>query len=518
MTNSYTPEQTEATIVKVWDDAENQDGKRPASIKVQLLANGTAKGDAIELNDSNKWTATVGELDKFAAGKEIVYTWSEDEKGMPEDYTLKSNTAEGTVTTLTNSHTPERTEATVKKIWDDANDADGFRPVKITVHLMNGATEVGTAELNAENGWAYTFKNLPSYESGKEIVYTVTEDKVAGYTASIDGLVITNKHTPMGPAKHDPPVMKVITGDKPEVQEKFTFTLTAISNTAGVDPMPMPEGSEGKVKTITIDAGVEYEFGVMSFIVPGTYVYEIAEVDTKLEGYKYDPSVYTLTYEISKSAGKTDAEMVLTTTKDGEVVDIATYSFENEYTAPVIEKTDVTVTKIWDDNNRIASRPQSITVQLYADGEKYGAPVTITAESAGEDGKWTYTYTGLDKYKDGKEIVYTVTEEIIPRYNATIEGLTITNHYVPSRRDRDPDPDPTPDPEPDPTDETDEPIEEPDTPLAPYEEEPDEPIEEEPTPFSPYTGDDRHTGVWGLVSLLSLAGIVAVARKRREEE
>ena len=89
------------------------------------------------------------------------------------------------------------------------------------------------------------------------------------------------------------------------------------------------------------------------------------------------------------------------------------------------------------------------------------------------------------------------------------------------------------DPKP-PVEEPDEPIDEPDTPLAPIEEEPDEPVEEpdspfapaeeepeeigeEPMPFSPYTGDDRHTAVWGLVSLLSLAGIVVVARKRREE-
>ena len=55
-----------------------------------------------------------------------------------------------------------------------------------------------------------------------------------------------------------------------------------------------------------------------------------------------------------------------------------------------------------------------------------------------------------------------------------------------------------------------------DTPLAPYEE--DTEISDEETPLSPYTGDDRHPAVWGFVSLLSLAGIVVVARKRREEE
>ena len=68
-----------------------------------------------------------------------------------------------------------------------------------------------------------------------------------------------------------------------------------------------------------------------------------------------------------------------------------------------------------------------------------------------------------------------------------------------------------------PAEETEEPIDDGDTPLAPAEEEPDEPIDEEATPFSPYTGDDRHTVVWSIISLLSLAGIAVVARKRKEE-
>ena len=101
----------------------------------------------------------------------------------------------------------------------------------------------------------------------------------------------------------------------------------------------------------------------------------------------------------------------------------------------------------------------------------------------------------------------------------------------PSRPPRDPDP--TPDP--DPTDEPEEPIDDGDTPLAPAEidedteiddgdtplapaeVEEDTEIDEEATPLSPFTGDERHTAVWGFVSLLSLAGIVVVARKRREE-
>ena len=38
--NSYKLETTEVSGTKTWNDAENQDGKRPESIIVRLLANG----------------------------------------------------------------------------------------------------------------------------------------------------------------------------------------------------------------------------------------------------------------------------------------------------------------------------------------------------------------------------------------------------------------------------------------------------------------------------------------------
>ena len=37
-------------VEKVWDDNNNQDGKRPESIQVQLYANGKAQGEPVVLN------------------------------------------------------------------------------------------------------------------------------------------------------------------------------------------------------------------------------------------------------------------------------------------------------------------------------------------------------------------------------------------------------------------------------------------------------------------------------------
>ncbi|MCC4046614.1 Cna B-type domain-containing protein, partial [Enterococcus gallinarum] len=46
------------------------------------------------------------------------------------------------------------------------------------------------------DGWKYEFTNLPKYENGQEIVYTITEDQVPDYNTEIHGFDITNSYTP----------------------------------------------------------------------------------------------------------------------------------------------------------------------------------------------------------------------------------------------------------------------------------------------------------------------------------
>ena len=76
---------------------------------------------------------------------EILYSWTEE--GLPEGYALTGSRTNGTVTTLTNKHTPETTEATVRKVWDDRGNQDGMRPEELKVTLSNGTT----VTLNAAN-------------------------------------------------------------------------------------------------------------------------------------------------------------------------------------------------------------------------------------------------------------------------------------------------------------------------------------------------------------------------------
>ena len=62
---------------KTWADNNNQDGIRPASITVNLLADGkTAASKTVTERDEWKWT--FAGVDKYSAGKEIQYTVSEN--------------------------------------------------------------------------------------------------------------------------------------------------------------------------------------------------------------------------------------------------------------------------------------------------------------------------------------------------------------------------------------------------------------------------------------------------------
>lgn len=293
---------------------------------------------------------------------------------------------------------------TVSKVWQDT-EYEGGRPDSITVGIYYGETQLDTVKLNNENNWTYTWYSqeavnndskqkleriytskdpedsksagvetsklnennkykldLPEGEAlwrvdelrtgnykVDENAYNRAVDRTISEDATVEQFRIAN--TVVKPARHDPPVLKTISGDTPEVDEMFEFSLTAIETTADVDEMPMPEGSEGNLKIMKAKAGVEKEFGWITFRHPGRYIYEIKELNTGAENYKYDDTVYVLTYDLTVEGE--DLVMKLTTTKDGEVVDIATYEFVNEYTAPD-EDTPAGKPKTGDDNNIVA--------------------------------------------------------------------------------------------------------------------------------------------------------------------
>ena len=190
---------TQITVTKQWNDNNNQDGKRPESVEVELYKNGTATGETKELT-GDTWTATFDNLPVYENGEKITYTVKE--VNVPEGYTVSGDGTEENGYTITNTYTPEVTSVNVNKVWNDNNNQDGIRPNEIEVELLKNGQETGnTVILNADNNWADTFDNLPVYENGEKITYTVKEITVSGYAVNItqngeNDFTITNTHTP----------------------------------------------------------------------------------------------------------------------------------------------------------------------------------------------------------------------------------------------------------------------------------------------------------------------------------
>ena len=192
-------EKTSVSGQKTWNDNDNQDGKRPSKITVNLLANGVkVASKEVKPDATGTWAYHFDNLDVVDdAGNVIAYTVSEEPV---EGY---ETTIEGT--NITNTRTQEVTEVAVKKIWDDKDNKEGLRPEKITVHLLADGQEVAVKEITATDNWQASFTDLPVYKEGKKITYAITEDPVAGYITNIDGFTVTNRHTPPTTPPTTPP-------------------------------------------------------------------------------------------------------------------------------------------------------------------------------------------------------------------------------------------------------------------------------------------------------------------------
>ena len=166
------PEEEEMTtdieVVKIWDDNDNKDGNRPKSITVHLYAGGEEVRSA-KLTAANGWKHTFGELPKFVNGHPITYTVKEDP--------VRWYVAEIHGYTIRNKYQPEMTSVSVRKVWDDENNKNMFRPTSVRMTLSNGMSVI----LNEENSWMASITGLPTMVNGLPAVYTWTEQEVIGY-------------------------------------------------------------------------------------------------------------------------------------------------------------------------------------------------------------------------------------------------------------------------------------------------------------------------------------------------
>ena len=380
ITNTNT-EKVSIPVEKKWDDGDNQDGKRPSSVTVHLLADGTDTGKTVTLNQANSWKDGFANLPKYKDdGTEITYTVKED---AVDGYTSTTADVAGTKT-ITNKYTPATTEVKVTKAWV------GPKGTSVTVHLLADGVDTGkTVTLNETNSWTDTFANLAKYKNGgTEIVYTVQEDAISNYDSqttgdAADGFTITNTNS----EKVTVPVEKKWVGP---AATSVTVHLFADGADTG--------------KTLTLDAAGNWK---------GSF--------TDLPKYKADGT--EIAYTVKEDA---------VPNYDSEITGDAASGFT--ITNTNTEKVSVPVEKKWDDgDNQDGKRLSSVTVHLLADGVDTGQSLMLDMAGA-----WKGTFTGLPKYTPlGAEITYTVSEDAVDGYTSTIAGdaatgLTVTNTHTPA--------------------------------------------------------------------------------------
>ena len=486
ITNSYSNETVNIKAVKNWDDGNNQDGKRPSEIKINLLADGEkVETKTVKADQSGKWEVSFTGKPKYKDGKEIKYTITEE---AVNEYTT-------TITdfNVVNKYVPKVVEFQVTKIWDDANNQDGKRPSTIQVQLyksIEGSVETPLPDKiltleekgqNNPNKWTGIFTNLPKYENGKEVSYSVKEINVPeGYVSNVVGKEITNSHTP----------------------EEIVIEGTKVWNDNNNQ-----DGKRSKIIRVQI--------------LNGEKVVDEIEVSEKTNWTFKSKSLPK--YENGKEIKYAVKEMeVKTYSTDISKDDNGKYTITNTHEP---EKISLQGQKIWDDMNNIDQiRPVSITVKLYANGEDTGKTATVT-----ENNGWRYEFSNLDKYKDGKLITYSVKEVNIPNgYEVEENGMNIINHHKPNKP-KDPEPNKPKDPEPNkPKDPEPNKPKDPE-PNKPKDPEPNKPKNPEPKTINPdksreldnnkklpLTGSESGNSLLGLI-LLGV-GTSLVAYKRRKED
>ena len=471
---------------KTWDDSNNQDGKRPDKIKVIL--NKTVDGQTtkvtekeVRVNASGEWKYEFNDLQKYENGKLITY--SVDEEAVP------GYEKEVTGYNLKNSHTPEKVNVQGTKTWDDSNNQDGKRPDKIKVILnktVDGQTTKVTEKEVTKDNWNYEFNDLPKYENGKEITYSIDEEAVPGYEKEVTGYNLKNSHTP----------------EKVNVQG--TKTWNDADNQDGKRPKEIKiklfkNGTEIETKTVTEADGWKWKFENLDKYEKGQEIeYTIkeevvAEYETNIDGFnvtnKHTPEKTavegTKTWDDANDQdGKRPTKIKVILKKkvgDGQPSKVAEkevtqadgwkWKFEDldkyekgqkieyfvteepvkDYTVEISkvetndetfkfnitnkhepEKVLVTGTKTWLDNNdQAGKRPGTIKVILNKTVD--GKTTKVAEKEVTAENNWNYAFTDLPKYENGKLIKYSIDEVDVPGYKKSIKGYDLTNKYIPPK-------------------------------------------------------------------------------------
>ena len=419
-TNTINQEKITINGTKTWIDPQGTEHKE---ITVNLLRDNEKVNSVTLANGTTNYE--FKDLDKYATDGHIYNYKVEEENvsGYTTSYAGEYNK------NITNTINQEKVSINGEKKWVAPT---GTKFPTITINLLRDGEKVDSKEL-VNGTTSYSFENLDRYDliNGHEYEYTVSEEKVEGYTTSYSD---DKKSTITNTIEQK---YKTISGTK-------TWIAPAGTIYPNIEITLYRNGEE--YKTIKLESGkTSYEFKDLETYAPDGSVYNYSVEETKLSNYTSEKAengvdfINTIKQEQvsvrgSKTwvipAGKIVPTITINLLRDGEKVNsveltngTTSYSFENldrydltdghEYKYTVSEDTvegykseqneNNFTNTIEQDNTVIVSGNKTwvtpvgtthptVTINLLKNGEQYKT-TTIA------NGNTTYEFTGLPKYK-----------------------------------------------------------------------------------------------------------------------
>ena len=391
------------------------------NIKVYL--NGTSGDAVLTLNADNEYTGEFEVTMTDGSKEKAKATWNGNK------LTFKIVNKQGTI------------PVTIKKEWDDSNNADKIRPGSVQMELQvkkdgsfvkyeeTGVTNPVT--LNAANNWTYTWENLPEKIKGVTATYKVVElTKTNGYisrTKITDNITtITNIHKPgiygFRITKQDV-LGRVIPSEKTkfdiniyenmsESNGKVEFSNpVTVKNRAGetikTTELQAVTGQTTALDEIAIqpsDIGKTYYFVVTETMAPDTYTKINYNVVVPI-AYTEKASTYTATKQEAFAVTSDKQKKALTDMSNNVNECVTTESTDAIINVKVPNKEKIKISKSKEWRNATNANFYKVVMELH---KKNDNTVLDTKEVIGNA---TATFENLDKYDaNGNEIEYVITE------------------------------------------------------------------------------------------------------------
>lgn len=453
-----------------WYDSNNQWNNRPETLTIYLWNDKTtsrvgtytlnvtendgvilkdAKGNTLSTGEgtrtSDSWTYTIPGLPVSAQGELITYRITVAGSSLDNFYPNRVDDIDMDASLTMRGFDPTiKEDFRVNVTWIDNENAWNTRENVIVTLYANGE-QYKTVDLTPsnvsesfENVWTYTWEGLPTYLDGKAVTWTAGITDLDRYTEKVirdnDGASFT---------------MTQCFG------VDFTVNWDDMKNDDGVRPESLDlevygQGSD-PVATVTITGEPDAEVWTASVRdlpvwksgvnTSEQVAYSFAWEGTDTNDGTYAALVSNLYASMAHLEGSDQYDREGTfyhftgVSANSDYEDAGIFQWSTVLTRDKEQWSEIPCTIVWDDDgDRDGLRPESIKVQLLADGVAVGDPVEVTGDM--DAATWTVTWKDLDKYVNlGTDVTYTIElVDKVPEYTDTVSGVaplmtTLTMHH-----------------------------------------------------------------------------------------